>query len=280
MNIRPAPDWKGLTRKLKGRVSIFLGMSDTGKTTLIRYLEEKLLSSGECLALVDSDIGQSSIGLPGTVAMRTFRRPGDLERLNPERMVFVGTTNPARRISAVVNAAKKMVEEAKAAGAKTILVDTTGLVLGGLGKALKLAKIRAIGPATVIAVEREKELEHIISHLEGVKVYRLRVPKHARKRTAAERKRNRDSLLKKYFGHARTLKLRIGRLEFLSGRGERVDVVSIEPGTVVALNKGQETLALGVYLGREGPWALIRTPLEDARGLRKVIIGEMTFDRA
>lgn len=281
MEIKPSASWKGLAGKLRGGVSVFIGMSDAGKTTLIRYLAERLLSMGEPLALVDSDIGQSSVGPPGTVSMRTFARPGDLGRLGPARMVFVGTTNPARNIPAVVEAARRMVEAAKEAGAGTILVDTTGLVQGGLGKALKLAKIRAIGPEAVVALERERgELEHIVSRLEGVRVYRLRASRHARRRTAPERKRNRAARLEGYLGRSRMLKLKTGRPEFLSVRGERVDLDSLEQGTVVALNREEETLALGVYMGREGRRALIRTPLHDARGLRRVIIGEMKLDYA
>jgi polynucleotide 5'-kinase involved in rRNA processing len=216
--------------------------------------------------------------------MRTCRRPGDLERAGPEHMVFVGTANPARRIPAVVDAARRMVEEARAAGAGTVLVDTTGLVRGGLGKALKLAKVRAIGPDAVVALERERgELEHIISSLEGlegVRVFRLRASRHARKRTATERKRNREARLKRYLAPSRTLRLKAGRLEVLSGGGEGVDLFSAEPGTVVGLNRGRETLALGVYAGRSGGRALIRTPLKDARGLRKVIVGELKVDYA
>lgn len=284
MDVRPAADWKGLAGKLRGGVGVFLGMSDTGKTTLIRYLAGRLLSWGETLALVDSDIGQSSVGPPGAVSMRTCRRPGDLERAGPERMVFVGTANPARSIPAVVDAARRMVEEARAAGAGTVLVDTTGLVRGGLGKALKLAKVRAIGPDAVVALERERgELEHIISSLEGlegVRVFRLRASRHARKRTATERKRNREARLKRYLAPSRTLRLKAGRLEVLSGGGEGVDLFSAEPGTVVGLNRGRETLALGVYAGRSGGRALIRTPLKDARGLRKVIVGELKVDYA
>jgi len=279
MDIRPEPGWKGLAQKLKGRTAVFIGTTDAGKTTLIRCLLEKFLSQGEAVSLVDSDIGQSSLGLPGTVSMRTFRRLEDLRPFRPERMLFVGTTNPTRRMRRVVEAARSMVEAARGSGAGTILVDTTGLVLGWPGRALKLAKIRAIEPDVVVALERTGELEHIVSELGGVRAYRLRASRFARRKTPAQRIGYRRERLREYFKGSETTAIRVSGIEVLSD-GEPVDPASIEPGTVVSLNMGESTLGLGVFEGVSSGALLVRTPLARRREIDRILVGEMNFKLA
>lgn len=272
MEIVPGPGWKGLKRGLRGRTSVFIGKMDAGKTTLVRWLLTEFLAIGEKVALVDSDIGQSSLGLPGTVSMKVFGRPEDVENFEPDRMLFIGVTNPARKIPFVVDAASKMVGAARAVGVRTILVDTTGLVLGSVGRALKVAKIRAIGPDNVIAVERVGELEHIIFRLEGVRIYRLRASRLAREKTRAARIKYRAGRIREYLKDSRTLSVRAERVKFVSDAGE---VLPPAPGALVALNRDDETVALGVYEGLTEGKVVIRTPLKSLRGVNSILIGDM-----
>jgi polynucleotide 5'-hydroxyl-kinase GRC3/NOL9 len=74
MVIHPEPDWESLYKELvRGKgAALIMGMTDTGKSTLLRYLIERLIAEGVEASLVDSDIGQSSLGLPGTVSMKVF----------------------------------------------------------------------------------------------------------------------------------------------------------------------------------------------------------------
>ncbi len=60
--IFPEPEWEALVEKLfnhKGTVFL-MGATSSGKSTLARYLIEKLLSKDAVIFLIDSDIGQSS----------------------------------------------------------------------------------------------------------------------------------------------------------------------------------------------------------------------------
>lgn len=64
MTIVPAPGWEELLQRLtslKG-AALFLGRSDSGKTTLVRYLLAELAAREVAVALVDADVGQSSLG--------------------------------------------------------------------------------------------------------------------------------------------------------------------------------------------------------------------------
>jgi len=110
---------------------------------------------------VDCDIGQSSLGLPGTVSMKIFTNGSDYEAYRFERMSFLGTTNPAMVIPMMIKASARMVGFARQA-AKITHVDTTGLVSGKLGETLKAGKIKEIMPDHVIAICREQELEQVL----------------------------------------------------------------------------------------------------------------------
>jgi polynucleotide 5'-hydroxyl-kinase GRC3/NOL9 len=166
MEIVAQPEWNEIAKRLiehKG-TAILLGATDSGKSTLARYLVKELTSMGVKVTLVDSDIGQSLLGLPGTISMKTFdsEASGDNRDLMAEKMLFVGTFNPAYRISLMIEGTKRMVNLAKMQS-DIVLVDTTGLVSGEVGKALKTAKIEAIKPKHIIALQRQNELRPILS---------------------------------------------------------------------------------------------------------------------
>ena len=68
------PDWEVLLHKLlqnKG-TALIIGATDSGKSTLAKYLVQKLVSQNINVCLIDSDVGQSSLGLPGTICMKVF----------------------------------------------------------------------------------------------------------------------------------------------------------------------------------------------------------------
>jgi polynucleotide 5'-hydroxyl-kinase GRC3/NOL9 len=272
MGCVPEPGWEGLVPLLRGRTALFIGRTDAGKTTLVRHVMAGLLSAGERVCVVDSDVGQSALGMPGTVCMRIFRGPGEAGNYTPEKMLFVGTVNPAGNITAVVGAAGKMVREAREAGAGTILVDTTGLVQGGPGLALKLAKIRELRPDSVVAVERADELEHIIEKIKGPAVRRIRASPLAREKSRGARAGYRERRYRVYFRGARVLKVPAGAVEFVSdGRAFDPRVSPLAAGTVVGFERGGWTAALGVVEGMEAGMVLIKTPLETEAGVGRII---------
>ena len=189
MEIIPGPEWKELTEELlKNRgTAIILGASDAGKSTLAKYLIKELLSRRVKVSLVDSDIGQSSLGLPGTISMKIFNKPEEMKIFKPDRIFFTGVFNPAKRVSAMIEGTRRMVDISKARGVKTILVDTTGLISGEIGVALKIGKIRALKPGQIIALQRYDELEQILSLIKGIRIHRLKVSGFAKKRSREEK---------------------------------------------------------------------------------------------
>jgi len=97
MDIIPSPEWESVSEALlnKKGTGIIIGSTDSGKSTFARFLIGKLLMQNLSVCLVDSDIGQSALGLPGTVSMKCFCLPDDLQNFVFEKMSFIGVVNPA-----------------------------------------------------------------------------------------------------------------------------------------------------------------------------------------
>ena len=79
MDISAPKEWFALLDVLteeKG-MTIVLGETDTGKTTLANFLIFNLCQRGSRVALVDADIGQSTLGPPATIGLAEFKSDPD-----------------------------------------------------------------------------------------------------------------------------------------------------------------------------------------------------------
>lgn len=283
MEIVPAPGWEELFEELKRErgTALLLGATDCGKSTLARHLVRRLAEEGVRVALVDADVGQSALGLPGCVSMRVFRSPADAADFRGERFSFLGSASPARIVLRMIETTGRLAELARRE-AGVVLIDTTGLIAGPLGIGLKLGKIRSVRPGMVVAVQRGEECESILSRLQesGIGIHRLPPSPLARVRSQERRARLRSAKLAGYFN-------RPGVGEFLLPvRG--VDIFrfdravspgqpGLREGTVIGLNHGVDTLALGVVEEADGEAITFRAPLASLRGIDRVVFGDMTL---
>lgn len=138
--IRVSRQWLDLLKQLpqdKGRV-IVIGGSDTGKTTLCRWLLSKLPEQTRP-ALVDSDIGQSTVGPPACIG---WRKAGRTEY----QFTFTGDITPATHPTATLAGTCRAVLAAETAGANMVLLDTSGYLGGRGGFELKSAKLELLAP--------------------------------------------------------------------------------------------------------------------------------------
>jgi polynucleotide 5'-kinase involved in rRNA processing len=182
------PDaWHELADALSGERGsvIVIGGVDTGKSVLSRWLAEALAQSGS-VGRVDTDLGQSEIGPPGTVG---WRGPDD-ER---DRFVFVGATTPEKRPLKAAAAARTAFARA-AEGVDRVVVDTSGWVSGSGGVSLKRAQMDLLRPSHVVLIEKEpRELETIARAVPpGTQLHRLEPVKRASKSDAARRNFRRE----------------------------------------------------------------------------------------
>jgi polynucleotide 5'-hydroxyl-kinase GRC3/NOL9 len=257
--------------------AIILGGTDSGKSTLARYLSEGLVAKGEKVCLVDADVGQSTLGLPGTISMKLFKSANDLRTYRFRKMFFAGDVNPSKRIPLMIRGTRKMAALCRKDPAVT-LVDTTGLISGKAGEALKTGKIRAIGPDHIIALQREGELEALLDRFPEIRIHRLGVSVKARVRTAPERTAYRRKKLHDYFSNPAVSEfLLLEREAKFTRRGKRCELRSglFPEGTVIGLNQEGETLALGVVTEVENHAVIFRSPLSSLSGVDGVEFGDM-----
>ena len=109
----------------------------------------------------------------------------------------------------VLVGASRLTQIAQKAGADVILHDTSGLVDPAQGGAsLKLAKIDLLRPSVVFAIQRDQELEALLTPLRRshrARVVDLRPALMARPRKIAQRQAYRAAQFARYFASAHSL---------------------------------------------------------------------------
>jgi polynucleotide 5'-hydroxyl-kinase GRC3/NOL9 len=283
MGIHPEPSWESLYDELlrcRG-TALIMGMNDAGKSTLARYLIKRFIAERVHISLVDSDIGQSSLGLPGTVSMKVFLDEKDFEEFRYERMSFLGAVNPAMMISGIIHTTEMMTCHCRK---KTdiILVDTTGLVTGNIGRALKTAKIKAVNPEYVIAVQKKDELEHVLSLIDDRRIIRIRSSPEAKARSRAARFRYRNRKLAEYFAGPAISELafHMNEVRFIyHGRPFSPGEVDIKEKMIIGLNHDDDTLALGFVEDSHSGMVTLISPLESLKKINTVVLGDMILQK-
>jgi polynucleotide 5'-hydroxyl-kinase GRC3/NOL9 len=179
--IVPGPGWDDVVPNLAGDTVMVVGAADRGKSHLARYLAAQ---AGARAALVSADVGQPSVGVPACVGMAA-RRPWR----TADALWFVGDVSPVRHLLPIVVGTARLVERARCAGARLVVVDTSGLVDGPLGRLFKYHKAVAARATDVVVVEAEDELAPLRTVLAGVaRVHTVRPAPVARARDRDERR--------------------------------------------------------------------------------------------
>src|SRR5215210_1131069 len=168
---------------------LVIGLADVGKSTFCRILLGAARASGRTAALLDTDVGQKTVGPPACVTA---------SEESGSRLVFVGTTDPVRGWRRIVHGTRTL---ANAAKADLMIVNTSGL-LRGPGRGLKADKMAALRPDLLIALGSGPDLEHIISDNPSIPVVRLAQSPAARRKTKAARRAAREQAFRRYFSDA------------------------------------------------------------------------------
>jgi polynucleotide 5'-hydroxyl-kinase GRC3/NOL9 len=149
-------------------VAMLIGGLDSGKTTLAKRIASAAVADGLSVAILDADVGQSTIGPPTTVGLRSVKSEADLdpaELARADDLAFVGATSPQGHLLPLVVGSRLLLDRARALGADLVVVDTTGLVSGVYGQVLKYHKVASLQPDMVIGLARGEELEPVLGVL-------------------------------------------------------------------------------------------------------------------
>jgi len=121
---------------------------------------------------------------------------------------------------------KRMVDAAISAGAERVIIDTTGLVDGQIGRALKSGKIDAIRPDHIVCFQRSSELEILLRGYETnrhCRIHRLEPSRGVKNKSQNSRRAYRQEQFQRYFSDFVSQEfpfsqLRGQRTAFLNGR--------------------------------------------------------------
>jgi len=257
-----------------------IGGSDTGKTTLIERLAD-LLAASSAVAIVDADMGQSHIGPPTTIAWGLAKEqfPG-WDAVEAANYYFVGATSPYRHLLPTVVGAKLICDAARSA-TPYMMVDTTGLITGSVGCALKWSKIDAVQPDVVLAVQSGYELETILApyaHASSPLVLRMRPPEAAVSKSADQRTAHRESMFARYFARSSAIELPAEKVSIQCTETVSSPRQPDLANRLVSLrNQAGMDIALGILLEGDayGESFLVRTPLKTVENVSTIVIGDL-----
>jgi len=285
MEIIGPDEWYALLdalEKEKG-IAVLLGATDTGKSTLAKFLIFNLCKRGLKVALVDADIGQSFLGPPATIGFSIFKSDPTWELiLSPPEIFFVGSTTPEGCFPIHLKGVKRMADKALSSGAEVTIVDTTGFILGEAGKELKRRKIDLLSPKFLIALQKSNEIEPLLELYQGNSHYKmisLPLSDQVKPRTMEERRIYRTNKFQDYFKHAVIQELTIENVliegEVLDPNG---DVLPIDwalkiNGLLIGLkDSNDETLALGLIKNYFEEKKILRvfTPVREIQGVKTI----------
>ena len=175
------------------RVTLVAGMTDTGKSTLVRRLAMDARAS-----IIDSDIGQSDFGPPSVVSLARYVD----NQVQTTDGYFVGSVNPVRHFLQLLTGVSRM---AQTRDISPVIINTTGLVVGDIGRSLLTEKINALSPDLIIGLEKGTELAYLNAFQRcGGEVIRLQPAPEVRVKTVSERSMLRAKAFQKHFNGAET----------------------------------------------------------------------------
>jgi polynucleotide 5'-hydroxyl-kinase GRC3/NOL9 len=266
-------------------VTLVLGATDAGKSTLVTSLAGALAAAGHTVGVVDADLGQSDVGPPTTVGLG--RVAGPIDRLADAQLIgleFLGATSPARCMRETAEATARLVRRGLESGCDRVLVDTSGLVEGPFGLALKRQKIDRVAPDVLLVLQRADECEPILrlyANRPRLRIVRLAVAATAR-RSAAARRLARHRALRAHLAGAVPVTLDLTRVPARAAPAMRgLTVVEVE-GALVGLDDAHgRTLGLGWVTALDMTKARLTVDTRvDGRAIAAVAIGRESYRAA
>jgi len=251
-----------------GMVAI-IGNTDAGKSTLTTFLVNTLLKREMRLRVVDADIGQADIGPPTTIASAIpTGHIVSLVDLEPERLIFIGSTSPSRVETKLIAGITRLVKREEES---LVLVNTDGWVLDPEAILYKIRMISSLDPDLVVGISGGSELQPILS---GSKARSLTatVPEVVLARSRSDRRELRGAGYRRYLEGAsvRTLSLRNVRLTIpVSLRG--LDRRMWRDAIVGLLDSDGFLLEIGIV--RELTEDSIKVYAREAKDVREVELG-------
>lgn len=217
-------DWQKLANQIvkPQQIVLVIGATDTGKSTFCRFLADYALASGLKVACVDADIGQSRIGPPTTVGMKSFapdEQIGTEKRVvfdgSAEKLYFVGDVSSSGHFLEILTGIRLMVDSARQNHADFGVIDTTGYIHDPPAVVLKQHKIELIRPNHLVCIGRSAELAQITAcytQQEWLDIHYLLPHRNVRLKSSSVRSQYRKEQFDAYFSESSVQNLCFGQI--------------------------------------------------------------------
>ncbi|MEM0444656.1 MAG: polynucleotide 5'-hydroxyl-kinase [Nitrososphaerota archaeon] len=179
-----------------------VGGVDTGKTSLLTYLYNRLVPKGGT-TIVDLDVGQSEICPPTTMAVATGTRPSPtFSSFKPATIYPYGYTSPSYAIRHSLKTVTELASSIESAG--RVLINTDGWIDHERAREYKSQLIKIFKPSHVVLIGVGNPGEMVESALEvGAKVFNLPGPGTVLRRDQEARKQIREMNYTRFLRGAR-----------------------------------------------------------------------------
>ena len=205
---------------------VSIGGVDTGKSGLVTYIVNRLVSEVGKVAVIDSDTGQSDIGLPSSIGLGYVDEPiSSLLDVEPYKEYFIGLTSPRRLFHRVVSGIYKLLRKALDDGFRYIILNTTGWIHGEGLRELKHRKFEVFEPDVVLVIDDTISYRYLSPFFQVVK---LSKPMNIVARDMETRHAFRSWKYREYFnGRLNEYRLDLSMFRFVGGMlftGSRIDI--------------------------------------------------------
>ncbi|MCX7721138.1 MAG: Clp1/GlmU family protein [Dictyoglomus thermophilum] len=263
---------------LKKGVVIVIGLPNSGKSTFVKFLASYGVKNNLKVAIINSDLGQADIGVPGTISLSLLENePLSFENLPIKNWYFIGEITPTGKFLQVITGVRRLLDEAKKM-ADIVIINTCGLVKGRLGKILKYYKTFVIDPDHIVAIQTDNELDPLLKIIGRLSKNVYKIPKSilARERPPEERREFREKRYEMYFQNAKTLLFPIYLVHSID---KYIDFQKEDyTGRLVGLiDEKENLLELGIIqeVNLEKRNLLIFTPLKEIDKVKRIEIGSI-----
>lgn len=154
----------------KPTVIMVLGKVDSGKSSFSTYLVNKLVDGKNKVAVLDSDLDQSDIGPPCTIAYGyTVKKITELYDLKMSNAFFVGITSPiqaeARTIEGLAAMYREIIQKAEV---DYVIINTDGWIEGENAVGHKLQIVNQLKPDLIVGIQSQEELKPLFININTV----------------------------------------------------------------------------------------------------------------
>ncbi|MCL2642593.1 MAG: hypothetical protein FWD52_03655 [Candidatus Bathyarchaeota archaeon] len=144
-----------------------VGKVDSGKSSFSTYLANNLIDGKNKIAILDSDLEQSDIGPPCTIAYGyTAKKVTELYEVKMSNAFFVGAVSPIQTIDKTIEGLVMMHREImQKAEAKYVIINTDSWVEGESAVNYKMQLVDQLKPDLIVGIQSQEELKPLLSSI-------------------------------------------------------------------------------------------------------------------